>query len=318
MAIRTSLLPATLTLTLLSAFAAPGCREAKKPAPWESGKTLTNSNDIDALAVDGSGIYFTSAGHQAAENTLRTAPLAGGPSRVLARGEKVPLSGSAAVDATHVYVSASNGQILRVAKAGGELQSLTTAAGAPEIAVDDTSVYFLTFAQSVAGVVGTVPKAGGPAQELARGVRGGGSLVLSPTHAYWTSIDGLFSVAKAGGAAKLEIANTPHGQPGQVAVDATHLYFSADPAATKLYRRPLAGGAVELVTAKAVGNYPIRVLGGHLYFVDSEPEDYALKRVAVTGGAPSVLGKGPMKGQLQVLESGVYLNTVNTVVRLGP
>jgi hypothetical protein len=67
-----------------------------------------------------------------------------------------------------------------------------------------------------------------------------------------------------------------------------------------------------------VGNYPIRVLGGQLYFVDSEPVDYALKRVSVSGGSPTVLGKGPMKGQLQVLDAGVYLNTVNTVVRLAP
>ena len=303
---------------LVLAGLAAGCRDPFKQPAWESGAVITEADSIDAVAVDDSGVYFITGGHQAAENALRVAPLAGGPSRVLAKGGAVLFAGGVAVDATHVYVATQfDGQILRVAKAGGALEKVTDAAiGAGQMAVDEGSVYFLQFSK-ISGALRKVPKAGGPAVELATGIRGGDSLFATKTHLYWTAREGIFSVPKAGGPATLEVPPSPLGSALQVAADATHLYFAVDPARSKLYRRPLAGGPAEVLSPSINGNAPIRVLGGQLYFTDNQGSSgTAVKRIPVAGGAPVSLGAGYLHSY-DVHGSGVYVNTRFNVVRLG-
>jgi hypothetical protein len=105
---------------------------------------LVNVNEIE---VDEGAAYVA-----ALEATFRI-PLAGGPPLALVWGAGRGL----AVDATHVYVGAADGRLLRVAKTGGPALALArTPLYASDIAVDDHHVYWIT--RSEEGALVRTPK----------------------------------------------------------------------------------------------------------------------------------------------------------------
>lgn len=67
-----------------------------------------------------------------------------------------PLTGAVAVDESYLYWAQwmRNGNVLRVALAGGDVQTLAAHQARPlGVAVDDTSVYWTTYTQSDDGQV---------------------------------------------------------------------------------------------------------------------------------------------------------------------
>jgi hypothetical protein len=301
-----------------------GCRKRSPPPPeWVAGRVLTTSNDIDALTVDETGLYFTCSRHMNSENVIRWAPLAGGHSKILARGGPERFNGPLGVDATYVYTAATGSKIFRFPRAGGALEVLVTDAhSASCLCLDETSVYFLAAANSngSGAIVGKMPKQGGSIAVLSSFVRGHESLVLSPTHVYWTCEAGLFSVPRAGGPTKLEVDPTTLGMLEQLAVDATHLYFSVKPPRGGgyywIYRRPLAGGPAQMLVKDVAADYPIHVFGGQLYYYDNKYGEGVLRKMPVAGGPPVVVGSGYMSWQFQPHPSGLYLYTPFEVIRV--
>jgi hypothetical protein len=300
-----------------------GCRRRSPPPPeWVAGRVLTTSHDIVALTVDETGLYFTCSGHQKAENVIRWAPLAGGPSKILARGGPELFDGTLGVDATHVYTAATGSKIFRFPRAGGALEVLATDAHVAScLCTDETSVYFLAGANGTGtgvAIVGKMPKQGGPIAVLSRSGYFNDSLVLSPTHVYWASKTGIFSVPRAGGPTKLEIDPTTLGDPQQIAIDATHLYFSVKPPRVhhQIHRRPLAGGPTEMLVKETAAAHPIHVFGGQLYYYDNMYGEDVLRKVPVAGGPPVVVGSGYIRWQFQPHPSGLYLYTPTEVIRV--
>ncbi|MFS8071218.1 MAG: hypothetical protein ACMG6S_33025 [Byssovorax sp.] len=111
--------------------------------------TLLASGLVDAkeIEVDADAAYVA-----ALEATYRI-PLAGGPPQALVWGAGRGL----AIDATHVYVGAADGRVLRVAKTGGPALALArTELYASDIAVDDHHVYWI--ARSKDGTLVRTPK----------------------------------------------------------------------------------------------------------------------------------------------------------------
>lgn len=115
-------------------------------------------------------------------------------------------------DATTIYaLDALNGQLVAVPKAGGAPTVLVPKGtygflGAQGVAVDDANVYFLGLeSSSNQGVVGKVPKTGGPITVLVTGDARGSGLAVDATNVYFPTQAGatstLSAVPKTGGAA---------------------------------------------------------------------------------------------------------------------
>ncbi|MEP7122105.1 MAG: hypothetical protein ABJE95_14395 [Byssovorax sp.] len=117
--------------------------------PGGGAPTLLASGIVDAteIEVDEAAAYVTGL-----EATFRI-PLAGGPPQALVWGAGRGL----AIDASHLYVGAADGRVLRVAKTGGPALALARTELYPsDIAVDDTHVYWVV--RSQAGELVRTPK----------------------------------------------------------------------------------------------------------------------------------------------------------------
>ena len=91
------------------------------------------------IVVCGDFVYFTDSYDKVSnDDHVRRIPLAGGPPQALVWGAGRGL----AIDATHVYVGAADGRLVRVPKTGGAALALArTDLYASDIAVDDHHVY---------------------------------------------------------------------------------------------------------------------------------------------------------------------------------
>jgi hypothetical protein len=131
---------------------------------------LAAGEDLQGVAVDGTGVYWADTGGQ--QNTIYKAPLAGGPSSVLAtvpwsvvRGGVVGLSSTSVVFASDGVAAGPTGfpeaSIEAVAKAGGPVRHVLTAdfAGFGGFRVDDDQLYWVE--QSKQGRLQRIPLAGG-------------------------------------------------------------------------------------------------------------------------------------------------------------
>ena len=99
------------------------------------------------IEVDADAVYIA-----ALEATFRI-PLAGGAPEVLSWGAGKGL----AMDATHIYVGAADGRVLKVPKTGGPALALSKSDLYPsDIAVDDENVYWITRTES--GALWRTPK----------------------------------------------------------------------------------------------------------------------------------------------------------------
>jgi hypothetical protein len=130
-------------------------------SPFATGK------DLQGVAVDGTGVYWADTGGQ--QDTIYKAPLAGGPSSVLAtvpwsvaRGAVVGLSSTSVVFASDGVAAGSTGfpeaSIEAVAKAGGPVRHVLTADFVLGW-VDEDQLYWVE--QSNEGRLQRIPIAGG-------------------------------------------------------------------------------------------------------------------------------------------------------------
>jgi hypothetical protein len=155
------------------------------------------------LAVDSANVYWT------AGDTVKQAPLAGGPAIVLASGQDGPAA--IASDGERVYWTNSgalvdSGSVASIAVGGGSTAVLASSQGRPYyLSVDATSVYWGNNIPSSSGFqIGAVPKAGGTIVGLVTSLPltdEVSALFQLGSALFFATQSGLFSVPASGGRA---------------------------------------------------------------------------------------------------------------------
>jgi sugar lactone lactonase YvrE len=182
-----------------------------------------------ALDAQDRNVYWTNA----MGGTVTTAKLASGTESTLAAGLTSPYA--IALDATSVYWSdVADGTIVKLPLSGGAPVTLAKGLMNPSaIVVDAKSVYWV---DGKAGVVAKVAIAGGAVTTLASGQKGPDALALDASSVYWTNagdaIDGSVMRVPIAGGKPVTLADglDSPGVYGGIALDATSVYWSLDPA----------------------------------------------------------------------------------------
>ena len=274
------------------------------------------------VAVQGDFVYFTAGGFARAKNAVLRVSALGGSVDTLALLDMQP-SGPLTVDAEHVYFTSEQGNsVLRVATTGGPVALLTHAPAPTQLAMDQTHVYFVSFArQEPGGAVARVAKSGGTAEILASGHIGLDNVVVDDRDVYFRSNSGLWRVPKRGGPAQSLWTRTPTQNALRLVADSTHLYFLIEQPGTGKYslaRLAKGGGEPEVIGPVVNANARLSLSETHVYFFRQASLTHdLLAKVAKAGGEPETVdGAGHSTGYLAVAGGDVYFTDVNTVYRV--
>jgi hypothetical protein len=219
-----------------------GIDDAIYTLPDQGGTPVVLTTPAAALAAFEGQLYF-----EGADGIDIMAESGGSPTLVadsLASAVDIHVA-DIAVDSSGMYFaredSEGGGQVLLFASGDTEPTKVSPLAAAPDhMALDADNVYWVA-----GGVVHKAPKTGGQDEWLATFNAESDGIAVDEGYVYWTSLDNYGSVrrvAKQGGDTQILVQGINH--PRSVAVDATHVYFSAE-GAGKIERVPKAGGAVE-------------------------------------------------------------------------
>ena len=301
-------------------------KEPPRPAPaaWLRVTRLAEKQDHAlGLVVDGDFVYFVTGGFAKAENAVKRVPAAGGPVETLASGDFV-VSGHVATDDGFVYwTSEWPGTVMRVAKTGGAVTTLLGDQPRPTfLALDDKFVYFATYAKEApGGTIARVSKQGGAAELLASAHPYISGLLLDEKHCYWVSPTGLWKQPKAGGEATRLSPDKQHLT--RLASDGRELFFfvrSTDfDQDFAVGRMANTGGEITKLTPPAEWNLDLGLSDSHVYFFQhgSGRGEYALQRVAKSGGAPETVDVGTIpSGHLAIAGGNAYFTDLDTVYRV--
>ena len=194
------------------------------------------------------------------------------------------------------------------------------------IALDATHVYFT---QSQAGTVSRVSHDGTVLQVLAAGQISPSLIALNANGVYWTAQDTILGMPLDGGT-PVELTRSPEFTffAGDIAVNATHLFWTNGESASSIDRVPLEGGLpTVLASGDAITNpRAIAIDDTHVYWSSSSDfngaTDSSLMKVPLDGGTVTVLASGLE----QVVDIALYgdqlyfvINTptVQSVARVG-
>lgn len=294
-----------------------------RPQNWTHSTPLARPVDHPlGIVVDGDDVYFATGGFERAENTIRHVKAQGGPIETLVR-VKQSVSGELCLDREFVYFSSEDDNaVLRVPRKGGAATVIAHAPAPKYLAVDATHLYFSTFAkQAPGGTLQRVPKAGGAAEVLISGHPGIDALVVDDHDVYFRSNQGLWKLAKSGGAAQALWLRPDKGDVDRLAADASHLYFFYQREGGGRYsvaRLGKNGGDPEVIGPVASPTGRLALSDTHVYFFrEASLTEDALAKVPKSGGTvETVDGTGYSTGYLVVAGRDVYFDDLTTVYRV--
>jgi uncharacterized protein DUF5050 len=231
---------------------------------------------------------------------------------VLALGQNTPQG--IAVDATNVYWTTSDGNVMKVPVGGGSPTTLATGQSNPfGIAVDATRVYW---ANDIAqGQVVSALIAGGGMQTLASAQPSPARVAVSNGVIYWT-INGSVMKLPLSGGNPVALNSSPQGSMGGLALDPDTLYWASIGQATiRSVSLVNGGGTSDLATGQDVV-LSLRVRNGVLYWANDEIG--SVYSMPAAGGTPKALISGQNTNSVAVDDKNVYWtdDTGNKIVRI--
>ncbi len=214
---------------------------------------VADTPNTNVIAVDDDDVYFVT--DDGSSFLLSAAPKRGGGSaNVIATLDAID---ALAVDSDSLYVLSSTNGISRIDKATGATTTITHSY-VTSIALDDTAIYFTTFAS-----VMRAPKTGGPATTVVSGAQGKlvRDLSVVGDSLYWLSdASDVFVAAKDGSSARVLVHA---GQLDDCMVDGTFAYgWQRDLNGTALLASPIASGAQTVLVDGAETAAPVYAGGG--------------------------------------------------------
>lgn len=274
------------------------------------------------VALAGDYLYFCGGGFARAKNAIYRVPAAGGPAETLSTLDLAP-TGDVVVQGDQIYFTSEQGNaVLSLPTGGGKPTVLAQAVAPTQLAVDQTHVYFVTFARKEpGGTVARVARGGGPAEILASGHLGLDNLAIDERDVYFRSNSGIYRVPKSGGSSQSLWTRTQSQNALRVAIDATHVYFLLEAPGSGKYsiaRISKGGGVPEAIGPVANANARLALSDSHVYFFrQASLTQDLLAKVAKTGGEPETVdGSGHSSGYLSVAGGDVYFTDINTVYRV--
>jgi WD40 repeat protein len=314
-------MPVSLAVDDRHAFWTTAATERLRRAPKSGGAFGGLAADVTVpwkIALDETHVFFTRHHVAAGEDDamIVRVPKEGGAAAVLARARPNQRSTAIALDSDHVYFAlddrmSGHGAVLRVPKAGGEVQTLASELMEPErLAVDDAFVYFTTGGRAQDGEVVRVPKAGGASVPLykAGGDKAGGAspiaLALDAASVFFTdSHAAIWRVPKAGGVAQ-KLAALPDGGSTalELAIDESALWVCGHEGLWKVSWAPFSGSP-DLLPTFGTAARPLAFDGkGHLVGADSV--GHARAYDVTNGRTGPELGRGRQVRNLAVGAAG--------------
>jgi hypothetical protein len=195
-----------------------------------SGPESASSNII----VVGGNIYWTAV--DGASSLLRL-PVGGGRPVAIATGIE---SYILATDGTSIYYTTSErtdrglGAVMKIPLGGGTPVTVASGRAVADgpLAVDATSVYWMSLLDDMRGVVMKAPLAGGTPVTLATGLASPSHLTLDATDVYLTDLGPRAGPIYSGTVKKVPLAGGPvttlaamQGNPGPILADEAHVYW---------------------------------------------------------------------------------------------
>lgn len=246
------------------------------------------------IAVDETTVYWTNP----EEGTVSFVPKAGGATATLVTGQ--PRPGPIRVNADFVYwlnwsARVDSETIVRVAKTGGEAQTLTGNIDRSQIwqdlTLDASTVFFTNQGAPGNGAVGgifTIPLAGGVVTKLAARVGSATAITLDNDNLYVATQSGtVYRVSLASNEPAPLAANINNA--GSIAVDQDNVYWTNDfQGRSSLYSIPKNGGGTDEPELVVAGSGRVRglvVMGKSLYWTfdgatetDAGPSSSVMRR----------------------------------------
>jgi hypothetical protein len=248
------------------------CGQSKCVLACSPGLAHCSSNDGDGCETDTTkdAANCGSCGHDCGVETCTGGQCV--PTVVAAGSSPVDV----AVDATNVYFTTTDGQVLRAPIAGGVPTMLARVPGASYLTVDAQNVYFGVFMPlTQGGAVERVPIAGGqPAVPLTpSGANWPNEVVVQGGMVYFAAqgdsnmSNGYVASVPAGGGMVTVLAQNQVG-PEQLAVDAANVYFTNfDYGGNTVMTAPLGGGPATVLAQMGLGSPFGIVIGGSSVYV---------------------------------------------------
>ncbi len=275
----------------------------------------------NSIAVVGSVLYYLSAGYD-----LVRVPLGGGAPVTLATG--LYETGSIAADETSVYWLTNGctelgdglGAVMKIPVGGGQPTTLASTDCPAGIALDAASVYWVTGASMFAtapfeGSIVKVAISGGATTTLATESRVDG-IAVGADSVYWSTSSpssGDAIVRTGTGAGSIVTLATGQGSVGDLAADATHVYWirggtGSDFSNGAVLAIAASGGPIVTLASKQVQPQRLAVYGGFVYWTNGggRSGNGEVMRAGICGGAPTTLATATSPGAIAVGASSVY------------
>lgn len=319
---------------VLLALSLIACRSTNQPAAgsWSKAKVLADKEDHPSKIVsDGEAVYFVTGGtiasQQEGTNNIKKISLKDGGVSIFVRGGEIIPDTTLAIDDKYVYWS-DGGNILRVAKAGGNSEKIIPKAPKPdEIVMDDNNIYWLIWGGegSPPQPLMWAPKKGGEAKPLTPKYTGASGIAEDENFVYWMTGDGIKEIRKIGGEV-IAISNQSSPSPSLgLRMDDNNFYFCqmASNGHSSLMKLSRKTGELKQLVPSINHTMEFVIDDANVYYFDEVKGQgsfgpVALMKVSKNGETPVEIdrGEGGWIGHLAVDSKQIYFTDISKVYAL--
>lgn len=235
---------------------------------------VSNIPTVEGIALDGSNVVFTSLGHTSNfdDGFLGRVPKIGGTHEVLSANQGYSLWVEN-VSGTYYWINAGTAAnqwadgAVRSAVGGANPTTIATETNPTGVVVEGGYVYWLSGGSPGGswndGALRRQAVGGGSTETLVSPLASAGQMIAVNGNIYFAVENAVLTVSTAAPTTPTTFNSDPN-DAGRFATDGTYLYWT-EPAG-RVVRKPLAGGALQVLAQGYSQPYGILVYAGYVYF----------------------------------------------------